>query len=71
MIIICLILTLLFGSIVNSLVEDFVFTIKIDKKMFMQVLNAFVFVWLLDGFEKSNNHFKNNILHNNSTSIVN
>ena len=46
-----IIITFVIGGLISSLIDDFVFTIKIDKKMLMNIVNSLIFMYVTSGME--------------------
>jgi len=50
-----LVITFVLGGLVSSLVDDFVLTIKFDKKMLMNIINSLMFMYISGWMEIRHN----------------
>lgn len=55
-----LVITFVLGGLVSSLIDDFVFTIKFDKKMLVNIINSLIFMYISRQMEIRHNN--NNII---------
>ncbi len=64
-----LIITFIFGGIINSLISDFVLAIKIDKRMMINFINGFVFYCLMYYMESNNEKLQSLPTNQNTTTV--
>ena len=49
-----LFLTLVIGGFINMLIADFNITLRVEKRILMQLINCFVFMWVSNVYEQGN-----------------